>query len=67
VTAPATYRPALVKKKNYLKKKCNMTPNALNINMHIVHKTLLKSLQKHCQTVFSGFLSTTIFVPAEIE
>jgi hypothetical protein len=28
-------------------------------------KTLLKSLQKHCQTVFSKFLSRTIFIPAE--
>jgi hypothetical protein len=40
-----------------------MTPNALN--MHIVHKTLLKSLQKHCQMVFSRFLSMTISIPAE--
>jgi hypothetical protein len=40
-----------------------MTPNALN--MHIVHKTLLKSLHKHYQTVFSRFLATTTFVPAE--
>jgi hypothetical protein len=24
------------------------------------HKTLLKSLQKHCQTVFSRFLATTL-------
>jgi hypothetical protein len=31
----------------------------------IVHKTLSKSLQKHCQTVFSRFLSMTIFIPAE--
>jgi hypothetical protein len=38
-----------------------MTPNV----MHIVHKTLLKSPQKHCQTVFSRFLSMTIFIPAE--
>jgi hypothetical protein len=38
-----------------------MTSNALNI----VHKTLLKSLQKHCQTVFSRFLLITIFIPAE--
>jgi hypothetical protein len=37
--------------------------NALNI--HILHKTLLKSLQKHRQMVFSRFLATTIFVPAE--
>jgi hypothetical protein len=36
-----------------------MTPNALN------HKTLLKSLQKHCQMVFSRFLATTLFIPAE--
>jgi hypothetical protein len=40
-----------------------MTPNALN--MHHSSKTLLKSLQKHCQTVFSRFLSMTIFIPAE--
>jgi hypothetical protein len=40
-----------------------MTPNVLN--MHIVHKTLLKSLQKHCQAVFSRFLSMTILIPAE--
>jgi hypothetical protein len=26
---------------------------------------MLKSLQKHCQTVFSRFLAATIFVPAE--
>jgi hypothetical protein len=26
---------------------------------------LLKSLQKYCQTVFSRFLSMTIFIPAE--
>jgi hypothetical protein len=39
-----------------------MTPNALN---YIVHKTLLKSLQKHYQTIFSRFLATTTFVPAE--
>jgi hypothetical protein len=31
----------------------------------IVHKTLLKSLQEHYQTVFSRFLVTTTFVPAE--
>jgi hypothetical protein len=31
-----------------------MTPNALNMHSS---KTLLKSLQKHCQTVFSRFLS----------
>jgi hypothetical protein len=34
-------------------------------DMYIVHKTLLKSLQKHCQTVFSRFLSMTIFILAE--
>jgi hypothetical protein len=33
-----------------------MTPNALNLH-YIVHKTLLKSLQKYCQTVFSRFLA----------
>jgi hypothetical protein len=43
--------------------------------MHLIHqnaiiciyssKTLLKSLQKHCQTVFSRFLSMVIFIPAE--
>jgi hypothetical protein len=27
--------------------------------------TLLKSLQKHCQMVFSRFLAMTIFIPAE--
>jgi hypothetical protein len=32
-----------------------MTPNALELDMHIV----LKSLQKHCQMVFSRFLATT--------
>jgi hypothetical protein len=42
-----------------------MTPNALNMHTYIVPKTLLKSLQKHCQTVFSRFLSMTIFIPAE--
>jgi hypothetical protein len=31
----------------------------------MVHETLLKSLQKYCQMVFSRFLATTIFVPAE--
>jgi hypothetical protein len=40
-----------------------MTPNALN--MHYSSKTLLKSLQKHCQTVFSKILSITVFFPAE--
>jgi hypothetical protein len=40
-----------------------MTPNVLN--MHIVHKTLLKSPPKHCQMVFSRFLSMSIFIPAE--
>jgi hypothetical protein len=37
-----------------------MTPNALNM-----HTTLLKSLQKHCQMVFSRLWSMTIFIPAE--
>jgi hypothetical protein len=32
---------------------------------NMTHKTLLKSLQKHCQMVFSRFLSMTIFIPAE--
>jgi hypothetical protein len=40
-----------------------MTPNTLKY-AYIVHKTLLKSLQKPCQTVFSRFLST-IFILAE--
>jgi hypothetical protein len=41
--------------------KCNnMTPKYAYSS-----KTLLKSLQKHCQTVFSRFLSMTIFIPAE--
>jgi hypothetical protein len=31
----------------------------------IVHKTLLKSLQEHCQMVFSSFWVTAIFIPAE--
>jgi hypothetical protein len=47
--------------------KCNnMTPNALN--MHIVHKTFVKKVQKHYQTVFSQFWATTTLaclVPAE--
>jgi hypothetical protein len=42
-----------------------MTPNALNMDCISNSKTLLKSLQKHCQTVFSRFLSMTIFIPAE--
>jgi hypothetical protein len=33
-------------------------PDALCI--HVVHKTSLKSLQKHCQPVFSRFLVTTL-------
>jgi hypothetical protein len=36
--------------------------NALNMHSS---KPLLKSLQKQCQTVFSRFLSMTIFIPAE--
>jgi hypothetical protein len=40
-----------------------MTPIALLYAS--VHKTLLKSLQEHCQMVFSRFLSMTIFIPAE--
>jgi hypothetical protein len=39
-----------------------MTPKALDMHSS---KTLLKSLQKHCQTVFSRFLSMNIFIPAE--
>jgi hypothetical protein len=59
--APTTYRqrPALTEKKE----KCFFFLNDL-MNI-IVHKTLLKTLQKHCQTVFSRFLSMTIFIPAE--
>jgi hypothetical protein len=32
---------------------------------YIVHKTLLKAFQEHYQMVFSRFLATTTFVPAE--
>jgi hypothetical protein len=31
----------------------------------VVHKTLLKSLRKHCPPVFARFLATTIFVTGE--
>jgi hypothetical protein len=37
----------------------------MGIKHDVITSVLLKSLQKHCQTVFSRFLSMTIFIPAE--
>jgi hypothetical protein len=67
--APATYWRclALTKEKKTPADAFNPSQNAIiRLQMHKkVHKTLLRSLQKHCQMVFSRFLSTTIFIPAE--
>jgi hypothetical protein len=57
-------------KKEKIKKNPNL-PDAFNPSknnskcLKYAYKALLRSLQKHCQMVFSRFVSTTIFIPAE--